>query len=86
MKRKLLITCLFCIVTPMAWADDDSKSSGDAEKAKTEKPDTIELKGVFEAVTATEIKHETEHLTSFVIAKIVPSWYIRSQGPEHCFV
>ncbi|MCP4784202.1 MAG: hypothetical protein GY878_11665 [Fuerstiella sp.] len=57
---------------PHIGAAQPPKASEDASEAKTTKPDTLKIGGVFEAIATAEVKYNTEHLKSFVITRLVP--------------
>ena len=70
MKSKLscLVVCTALIVPLIVGADGKAKAAD--EEAKN--ANTVTVSGVFEAETGSEIRQDTQHLTSFVISKIVP--------------
>ncbi|MEO2029061.1 MAG: HlyD family efflux transporter periplasmic adaptor subunit [Fuerstiella sp.] len=75
-----LLVCLSVIVIPRIGDAQEPKATDAASTVKKKKPDTFKVGGVFEAVTASEIKHDTEHLKSFVITRLVPHGTTVSKG------
>ncbi|MDG1896818.1 MAG: efflux RND transporter periplasmic adaptor subunit [Fuerstiella sp.] len=70
MKSKLPCLVVFIsIIVPLIAGADGRAKAADAEKKNAE---TVTVSGVFEAVAVSEIRHDTDHLKSFVISKIVP--------------
>jgi HlyD family secretion protein len=57
-------------------------AAGRAKAAEVEEKnaETVTVSGVFEAVTVSEVRHDTEHLKSFVISRIVPHGSTISKG------
>ena len=72
-SKWLVIVLSLVLVGPVAGVrgDEESKSSSDA-KAKEDKPKVTKLSGVFESLSASEIKADTEHLSGLEIKRVLP--------------